>query len=222
MKHRIDIRGRISPNDDRDVLEFWDIEYTTPSDVHKILDQTADGDDIDVYINSGGGEIFAGSEIYTALREQAQTRNINIYITGVAASAASVIAMAAHSAISPTAQLMVHCVSTIAAGNHNDMERAAEELREADRAMCRAYMDKSGMSEEDALALMEAETWLSASRAVELGLIDEIMFEESTEPMQMVADVKPIDIADLRKRMEEQLSKKERSRQMDLLRLTQR
>ena len=219
MKHRIDIRGRISPNDDRDVLEFWDIEYTTPSDVHKILDQTADGDDIDVYINSGGGEIFAGSEIYTALREQAQTRNINIYITGVAASAASVIAMAAHSAISPTAQIMIHCVSTIAAGNHNDMEQVAEELKEADKALCRAYMDKAGISEEEAIALMEAETWLSASRAVELGLIDAIMFEE---PAQMVAAIDQTPISELRKKMNDEICRRNRQRQIDMLNLTQR
>lgn len=218
MKHRIDIKGRISPNDDRDVMEFWGLECTTPADVRRITDQTADGDDIDVYINSGGGEISAGSEIYTTLRQLSETRNVNIYITGYALSAASVIAMAAHSAISPTAQLMVHCVSTMAAGNHNDMEHAAEELREADRAICRAYMDKSGMSEEDALALMEAETWISATRAVELGLVDEIMFEDQSEPLQMVADDKPIDIADLRRKMNARI----RSRQLDMLRLTQR
>lgn len=222
MKHRLDIKGRISPNDDRDVLEYFDIEFTTPGDVHKITDQTAEGDDIDVYINSGGGEIFAGSEIYTTLRELSETRNVNIYITGLAASAASVIAMAAHSAISPTAQMMVHCVSMITAGNHAELTRVAEELREADRAMCRAYMDKSGMSEEEALALMDAETWLSATKAVELGLVDEIMFDEQAEPAQMVADMKPLDIAELRKQMNAQLSKKARSREMDMLRLTQR
>jgi len=222
MRHKIDIKGRISQNDDRDVLDYWGIEYTTPSDVRKVIDGVQDGDDVDVYINSGGGEIFSGSEIYTTIRELDQRANVNIKITGLAASAASIIAMAAHSEISPTAQLMVHCVSTIAAGNHNDMERAAEELQEADRALCRAYMDKTGMTEEDALALMEAETWLSAARAVELGLVDAIMFEETkTEPLQMVAAVDPIDIAELRAKMD-QCRQRDRQRKLDLLSLTHR
>lgn len=222
MRHKIDIKGRISQNDDRDVLDYWGIEYTTPSDVHKVIDGVQDGDDVDVYINSGGGEIFSGSEIYTAIRELDQRANVNIKITGLAASAASIIAMAAHSEISPTAQMMVHCVSTIAAGNHNDMTKAAEKLQEADRALCRAYMDKTGMTEEDALALMEAETWLSAARAVELGLVDAIMFEEpKTEPLQMVAAVDPIDIAELRAKMD-QCRQRDRQRKLDLLSLSHR
>lgn len=223
MRHKIDIKGRISPNDDKDVLEFWDLEYTTPSDVWETIDKVADGDDVDVYINSGGGEIFSGSEIYTALRELDQRANVNIYITGLAASAASIIAMAAHSAISPTAQMMIHCVSMITCGNHNDLEKAAEELREADKALCRAYMDKAGLTEEEALALMEPETWLSASRAVELGLVDEIMFaNQENAPVQMVAALDPINIEELRAKMNEQIRKRNRQRQVDLLNLTQR
>lgn len=184
MRHRIDIRGRITPNDYKEVMEFFGLECTCPCDVQRVIDTAAGEDAIDVYINSGGGEIFAGSEIYTALRQAAQDREVCIYVTGDAASAASVIACAAHSYISPTAQMMVHCVSTYAEGNHNEMEKAAEELRTADRALCRAYMDKAGLSEEEALSLMENETWLTAEDAVKLGLIDEIMFDqEGKRPM---------------------------------------
>ena len=224
MKHKIDIKGRISQNDDRDVMEYWGLEYTCPADVHKAIDGIADGDDVDIYINSGGGEVFAGSEIYTAIRELDQRANVTIKITGLAASAASFIAMAAHSQISPTAQIMIHCVSTIAAGNHNDMEKAAEELKEADRALCRAYMDKTGMQEEEALALMESETWMSATRAVELGLVDEIMFAEAeeSEPLELVASVNYASVADLRAEMNRRIKADQRRRELDLLALTHR
>lgn len=179
-RQRIDIRGMIYGNDWKEVLDWYGIENTVPADVQKVLNMSADGDDIDVYINSGGGEIFAGSEIYTIIREAAESGryNVNIYITGMAASAASVVAMAGHSAMSPTAQLMVHCVSTCACGNHNDMAHVAEELQTADEALCQAYVDKSGMTKEEALAMMEHETWLTAEQAKEKGLIDEIMFQQ--------------------------------------------
>lgn len=188
-KRRIDVRGEIWGNDWKEVFDFWGIECTVPADVQKVLNEADDGDDIDVYINSPGGEIFAGSEIYTILREASESGryNVNIYITGVAASAASIIAMSGHSVMSPTAQMMVHCVSTVAHGNHADMEHTAEELRIADQALATAYTGKSGMTEEQALEMMNHETWLTAERAKELGLIDEIMFADEAEPVALVA-----------------------------------
>ena len=81
--------------------------------------------------------------------------------------------------MAPTALMMVHCVSTYMGGNHADMEHAAEILRTADRALCTAYTAKSGMTEEEALDMMEHETWLTAQQAKDRGLIDEIMFEET-------------------------------------------
>lgn len=184
-KHRINIRGRISRNEDKSVLEWWGFETTSPSDVQKVIDASSPGDDIDVYINSGGGEITSGSEIYTILREASASRNVNIYITGDAASAASVIACAAHSSISPTAQMMLHCVSCHASGNHNDLEKVADILSTADKAMCRAYMDKAGITEEEAIGMMERETWLNAQQAVDAGLVDEIMFSTPQTGIQM-------------------------------------
>ena len=185
---RIDIRGEIWGNDWKEVFDYWGIECTVPADVQRVLNEAQDGDDIDVYINSPGGEIFAGSEIYTMLRTAAENGhvNVNIYITGVAASAASIIAMAGHSIMSPTAQMMVHCVSTCAFGNHAAMEHTAEELRIADQALSSAYTEKSGMTQEQALEMMDHETWLTAERAKELGLVDEIMFAQE-DPVALVA-----------------------------------
>lgn len=183
---RIDIRGTIIPNDDKFYFDYFDLESTCPADVSRAFFESSQDEPVQVYINSPGGEIASGSEIYSMIRSAAQTRDVKIYVVGEACSAASVIACAAYCEMAPTAMMMVHCVSTCACGNHGDMEHAAEVLAEADRAICAAYTAKTGMSEEDALALMEHETWLSAEQAKELGLIDGIMFEES-EPLRMAA-----------------------------------
>lgn len=179
MKHRINIRGVMVPNEYKVYYDYFGEECTCPKDVQQIMDAFLEGDEIEVYINSPGGVIDVGSEIYTLLREKKD--NVKIYITGEACSAASIAAMAAYCEMSPTALMMVHCVSTYAGGNHNDMEHTAEVLRTADRALCSAYTTKSGMQEEDVLKMMEHETWLTASQALEHGLIDAVMFQENTQ-----------------------------------------
>ena len=186
-RHKINIRGSIIPNDYKWFYDWFDEDSTCPRDVQKVLDVAAPGDDIDVYINSPGGVIDVGSEIYTLLRQASQTCNVEIYITGEACSAASVIACAAHSSMAPTALMMVHCVSSGMHGNHNDMEHMAEVLRTADRAMCTAYTAKTGMTEQEALDMMEQETWLTAQQAKDKGLVDEVMFEETAEELPMTA-----------------------------------
>lgn len=184
MKHRIDIRGCLIPNDYKWYYDWFKEDSTCPRDVQKVIDALKTGDEIEVFINSPGGVIDVGSEIYTLLRNQ---ENVRIYITGEACSAASVVAMAAHCTMSPTALMMVHCVSSGARGNHSTMEHMAEVLRTADRALCTAYMAKTGMNEEEALAMMENETWLTAEQARERGLVDEIMFENKDEQLPLVA-----------------------------------
>lgn len=180
-RHKINIRGSIIPNDYKWFYDWFEEDSTCPRDVQKVLDSVVPGDDIDVYINSPGGVIDVGSEIYTLLRQASQPCNVEIHITGEACSAASVIACAAHSSMAPTALMMVHCVSSGIQGNHNDMEHMAEVLRTADRALCTAYMAKANMTEQEALDMMEHETWLTAAQAKERGLVDEIMFEEAQE-----------------------------------------
>lgn len=181
MRHRIDIRGSIIPNDYKWFYDWFEEDSTCPRDVRKVLDMVQPGDGIDVYINSPGGVIDVGSEIYTELRKATETCDVEIYITGEACSAASVIACAAHCTMAPTALMMVHCVSSGICGNHSDMEHMAEVLRTADRALCTAYTAKTGMTEQEALEMMEHETWLTAAQAKEKGLVDEIMFEEEQE-----------------------------------------
>ena len=185
-RHKIDIRGPIIPNSYKWFYDFFEEDSACPRDVQKVLDIVQPGDDIDVYINSPGGVIDVGSEIYTLLRQISETCTVKIYITGEACSAASVIACAAYSIMAPTALMMVHCVSSGICGNHSDMEHMAEVLRTADRAMCTAYTEKTGMTEEEALDMMEHETWLTAQQAKEKGLVDEVMFKEE-EDLPMTA-----------------------------------
>ena len=187
MKHKINIRGSMIPNSYAWYYDFFGEDYTCPKNVQNVLNQVNPGDEIEVYINSPGGVIDVGSEIYTLLRAAAEKHDVKIYITGEACSAASIVACAGYCEMAPTALMMVHCVSSGARGNHNDLEHMAEVLRTADRAMCTAYTEKTGMSEEEAIAMMEAETWLTAKQAKEKGLIDKIMFEEPETNIPMVA-----------------------------------
>ena len=180
---RINIYGVIIPNSYKWFYDWFDEDSTCPKDVTNALNE-ANGEEVEVYINSPGGVIDAGSEIYTELREY--KGDVKIKIVGQACSAASIIAMAGYCEMSPTALMMVHCVSSGARGNHSDMEKMAEILRTADDALSNAYVAKTNMSKEEVLAMMEEETWLTAEQAKEKGLIDAIMFEEK-EPLLMTA-----------------------------------
>lgn len=184
VKYRIDIRGVMVPNDYKWYYNLFREDCTCPRDIQNVIDAAVDGDEIEVYINSPGGVIDVGSEIYTLLH---RFENVKIYITGEACSAASIVAMAGYCEMSPTALMMVHCVSSGVRGNHSDMEHMAETLRTADRALCTAYTAKTGMSEEEALEMMEHETWLTAQQAKERGLVDAVMFEEKKEDVPLVA-----------------------------------
>ena len=180
------VRGSIIPNDYKWVYNLFGMDSTCPNDIQKAIDQAA-GQMLDVDINSPGGVISAGSEIYTMLRSYGNVRN---HIVGQACSAASIISMSAWCDMAPTALMMVHCVSTSGGnGNHTQFEHTAEMLRTADAALCTAYTEKSGMSQEEALTMMEHETWLTAEMALERHLIDQIMYQEDVrnEPQVMTA-----------------------------------
>ena len=169
------INGDIVGNDWKEVYDWFGLECSTPGDVQKALTELPKGDRLQVKINSGGGEVMAGQEMYSMLRNR---NDVDIEVESMAASAASVIAMAGHSTISPIGMLMIHCVSASwVSGNHQDMEKMAEVLRTHDEALASAYVLKTGRSKEEILQLMNEETWLTAERAVELGFVDEISDE---------------------------------------------
>jgi len=168
---RIDVKGTIVSNNDKWIYEWFEYDATCPNDVIKAIGQ-ANGEPLEVYINSGGGDIFAGSEIYSAL--QSYKGEVNIHVVGFAASAASVIACAGKSDITPTAMVMVHNVSGGARGDYHVMDKNSNILQIANKSIAAAYMAKTGMSEKDALTMMDQETWLTAQQAVDKGLIDKI------------------------------------------------
>ena len=170
---KIEVKGTIVGNADKWIYEWFGIDATCPKDVNAAISE-ANGEPLLVEINSGGGDVFAGSEIYTALKAYAGTVEINI--VGLAASAASVIAQAGHSRISPTALFMVHNVSGSAAGDFHDMQQEAEILQTANKAVAAAYLEKTGKSMEELLGIMDAETWMDAQKAEEYGFVDEVMF----------------------------------------------
>ena len=179
MPKKINIKGPIIGNSEAWIYEWFGIEATSPSMVDKVLEK-ANGEDLEVEINSGGGSVFAGSEIYTTLKSY--KGNVTVKIVGLAASAASVIAMAGKKVtMSPTAQMMIHNVSSCAAGDYREMEHAADVLKNANDTIANAYRLKTGKEQDELLRLMDNETWMTAQKAKELGFVDEIMFENDSQ-----------------------------------------
>lgn len=175
---KIDVKGSIVSSDDAWIYEWFDIEHTSPKTVNDAI-QKANGESLDVYINSGGGDIFAGSEIYSALR--GYKGQVNIHVVGLAASSASVIMCAGKSDISPTGMVMVHNVSSVAQGDYHSMDKSSEVLQKANKTIAAAYVAKTGMSEKEALAMMDKETWLTADEAIKRGLVDKIAESQNTQ-----------------------------------------
>lgn len=182
---RINVFGDIVPNDDAWIYDYLEMDCCCPSRVTAALEDAA-GQAVDVYINSGGGDIFAGSEIYSALR--GYKGSVTVHVVGLAASAASVIACAGRCIMSPTAMMMVHNVSCTTSGDCHEMDKAAELLRKANSAIAAAYVAKTGMAEADALAMMDKETWLTAADAVTYKLADAVE-EPAAKPTQMAASM---------------------------------
>ena len=172
---KINIKGPIVSTNDKFIYDFFGLEAACPLDVEKALKQ-ANGMPVDIEINSSGGSIFAGNDIYTALRSYQGEVNINIVWAG---SAASIIAMAGKSQISPVGQIMIHNVSVAGiSGDYHQMDKASEMLQSANKSLAAAYTQKTGKPESEILQMMDKETWLTAEQAVALGFVDGVMFQD--------------------------------------------
>jgi len=182
------VNGTIVDSEDAWVYDLFGIENASPEKVRDALKE-ADGNDVDIFINSGGGSVFAGSEIYSMI--QRYKGNVVIHITGLAASAASVIACAGKCLMSATAQMMVHNVSSYGSGDYKNFDKMSEILKKANEAIAAAYVQKSGMSMQDALELMDVETWLTAKDALEYGLIDGIEENQNANKQTESNDLTP-------------------------------
>lgn len=185
MPKTIDIKGPIITNDDKWIYDWFGVDYCCPADIRSQLDEVADDEGVQVVINSSGGDIFAASEIYDMLAESKVTIKVIF-----AASAASYVACACTSEIVPTGMLMIHNVSSYAAGDYNDMAHESDVLLKASKAVATAYRLKTGMSEDELIGLMDKETWLTAGEAVEKGFIDNVTeYAEKPKEVKLAASL---------------------------------
>ena len=134
---------------------------------------------ITVWINAPGGDCSAASQIYTMLMDY--KGDVTVKIDGIAASAASVIAMAGTEVLmAPTSLMMIHNPATIAMGDHEDMKKAISMLDEVKESIINAYEIKTSLTRDKLSRLMDAETWMNANKAVELGFADGVLEDEKT------------------------------------------
>ena len=155
--------------------ESWFDDDITPQ---QFKDELFSGDgDVTIWINSPGGDCIAASQIYSMLMDY--KGRITVKIDGIAASAASVIAMAGTTVLmAPTALMMIHNPMTMAFGDHEDMKKAIEMLDEVKESIINAYEIKTNMSRAKISHLMDSETWMNANKAIELGFADDMLTDE--------------------------------------------
>ena len=155
--------------------ESWFDDDITPKMFHDEL--FSGSGDIVIWINSPGGDCIAASQIYSMLMDY--KGKVTIKIDGIAASAASVIAMAGTEVLmAPTALMMIHNPATIAFGDHTDMQKAIDMLSEVKESIINAYEIKTGQSRAKLSHLMDSETWMNANKAIEMGFADGLLEDE--------------------------------------------
>jgi len=155
--------------------ESWFDDDVTPKTFREQLN--AGTGDIVIFLNSPGGDCVAASQIYTMLIEY--KGNVTVKIDGIAASAASVIAMAGTKVLmAPTSMMFVHNPLTVAIGDSEEMQKAIAMLDEIKESIISAYELKTGMSRLKISNLMDAETWMNAKKAIELGFVDGMLIRE--------------------------------------------
>lgn len=187
----IDVRGDIISNDDKWIYDWLEWDSTCPNDIKNALATKPENEKLTVLVNSGGGSVMAGQEIYSLLYGR---NDVEIKVQSLAGSAASVIAMANHCEISPVAMIMIHNVSMYgASGDYHDMQKNAEILRQMNAALAGAYTAKTGKPQEEILKLMDRETWLTANQAVEMGFVDGIIRDEKPLFMNNVSGMRLTD-----------------------------
>lgn len=156
--------------------ESWYDDDITPKAFRE--DLNAGQGDVVIWINSPGGDCVAAAQIYNMLMDY--PGNVTVKIDGIAASAASVIAMAGTQVLmSPTALMMIHNPLTVAIGDSAEMQKAIDMLSEVKESIINAYEIKTGLSRAKLSHLMDAETWMNAKKAVELGFADGLLFQSN-------------------------------------------
>lgn len=180
MPKKINIVGDIISNDYAWIYDWMEWDYTCPKNVRRALDE-AGGENVEFIIDSPGGSVFDGYNIYNAIREYSGKTTAKII--GLAASAASFISQAADEVVaSPLSQIMIHRASTGTRGNAPVHNRSKDFLEKIDNTIVKAYTFRNNKSDEAMLELMTNETWFTADEALENGIVDRIMYEDSSKP----------------------------------------
>ena len=158
---------------------YSDGTETTPKGFKEELDGLGDISTLNVYINSPGGDVFAGQAIYSMIKRH--KAKVNVYVDGLAASIASVIAMAGDTIYMPkNSMMMIHKPWTMAVGNANDFRKLADDLDKIGESIQETYIAKGRtMKKEEIIVLLEAETWLTAKECYDLGLCDVVDEEKA-------------------------------------------
>ena len=158
------------------VTDEWKDSDTSAAGFRDALKSLGDVKDINLHINSPGGSVFEGIAIYNMLKQN--SAHINVYVDGLAASIASVIAMSGDAIFMPAnAMMMIHNPWTMAVGNAEELRKQADDLDRITQSSVQTYLDKAGdkLDEKTLKDLMDNETWLTAQEAVDFGLADEVM-----------------------------------------------
>lgn len=167
------------------VSDEWDDSDASAAGFRDALKELGDISQLNLYINSPGGDVFQGIAIYNMLKRS--KAKVNVYVDGVAASIASVIAMAGDTIFMPSnSMLMIHNPYTYTMGNANELRKAADDMDQITEASKQSYLAKAGDKLDDTTLqdLMDNETWLTAQEAVDYGLADQVL-----EPVQAVASI---------------------------------
>jgi len=181
--NKIEIKGAIIPNNSIEAYKKEGKEYTALQDI----ELPSSSEPVEVIINSGGGDVFTGSEIYSRLKDH--KGQVIVKIVGVCASIASVIAMAGDTVeMSPTGLFMIHNAMTWTYGNTKEHRKQIEALEVINNSIALAYQNKTGLPMDTIRELMEEETWFSCDRALEYGFVDKQMFIEKVS-REMVASI---------------------------------
>lgn len=181
---KININGPIVPDSYAWIYDYFDEPCANPK---KVIDALAENPDEEVIliINSGGGSVYAASEIYHALKSH--SGKVIAEIASIAASAASFLAMSADEvAIAPTGQLMIHNASSYASGDYREMDKTSCMLKAVNASISKAYEIKTKLSKEEIKSMMADETYFTADMAVEKGFADRVLF--ANEEHDFVAD----------------------------------
>lgn len=185
MPKKFAIKGTIIPTNYQDVYDWFGMEGTSPGKLAAFLEE-ANGEDIILEVNSPGGYVFAGMEIYNRLKMY--TGKITAVVMSIAASAASLIICAADTVqMCPVSQLMIHRAHSWTEGDKNDIYKTAEDLEKLDDTIANAYVDKTKLAKNDVLKLMDVTTWLGPEEAKEKNFADEILFTPGPEEQPAMA-----------------------------------